>query len=290
MRAVSTSPMNMTILSDGNRRFDCETKGYSNKEDNSIRVNSIMVYSVLTCNAAEGYTDIEGKKWANAEDEVELDCKPSACDSRNTPPCNKWTKLPKGYKCAPESNPFKSNPIDTNVLSCGQNEVFWLRNSIFNGKLRCHSDGGWYKIGDSSNIEEQRGVADIMCITNICSLCEDLAVSGSSYDSKPTFTSGTPGTCATIECTNNLWKYTKGGHSKFYSGKILCSSVKEKIWTTEQKYELENNTKVECLRNVKCTDMTRLITACETKLNNFGCQEINLNDESLSCAGLEKDM
>ncbi|GMT33652.1 hypothetical protein PFISCL1PPCAC_24949, partial [Pristionchus fissidentatus] len=151
-------------------------KEYSNVVENSIRIGAIMVYSALTCNPADGYTDIEGKKWAESEENIELDCDPSPCGYRDTRYCDKWTKLPEGYKCASEYNPFKRKPVDPNLLSCGENEVFLIRNSIFDGKLRYHSDGAWYKIGDSSRNEaiSSRGVQDVICVVNLCIECSEL--------------------------------------------------------------------------------------------------------------------
>ncbi|GMT33705.1 hypothetical protein PFISCL1PPCAC_25002, partial [Pristionchus fissidentatus] len=173
--------VNITDLPDGNKKFECEKKEYSNVIENSIRIGAIMVYSALKCNPADGYTDIEGKKWADAEDRIEMDCDPSRCGYRDTRYCDETTKLPEGYRCASEYNPFKGKPVDPNLLSCGENEVFLIRNSIFDGKLRCHSDGAWYKIGDSSRNEaiSSRGVPDVICVVKLCSECSELEWSAS---------------------------------------------------------------------------------------------------------------
>ncbi|GMT33708.1 hypothetical protein PFISCL1PPCAC_25005, partial [Pristionchus fissidentatus] len=92
-----------STISDGEKRFTCVSKNYSTPESpaaNTLTLNTNLVFSALTCNPAEGYTDIEGKKWAEAEDEINLNCEPSPCTKRDTLNCNYQT-LPKGYKCSP---------------------------------------------------------------------------------------------------------------------------------------------------------------------------------------------
>ncbi|GMT33668.1 hypothetical protein PFISCL1PPCAC_24965, partial [Pristionchus fissidentatus] len=45
---------------------------------------------------------------------------------------------------------------------------------------------------------------------------------------------------------------------------------------------IDNDTKLECLENVKCTEISPLTTACDDHLNKFECEEIDLNYD-LSC-------